>query len=88
MARLAELAQRGAPHPALGRARTLLNTHISQGLAGAARRGARSRRLADRDDRPRNDAAVNAASDREPTIVFDQLMYLSPRRQRRVDQQR
>ncbi len=26
MARLAELAQRGAPHPALGRARTLLNT--------------------------------------------------------------
>jgi hypothetical protein len=26
MARLAELAQRGAPRPALGRARTLLNT--------------------------------------------------------------
>jgi hypothetical protein len=26
MARLAELAQRGSPHPALGRARTLLNT--------------------------------------------------------------
>lgn len=26
MARVAELAQRGSPHPALGRARTLLNT--------------------------------------------------------------
>ena len=26
MAQLAELAQRGSPHPALGRARTLLNT--------------------------------------------------------------
>jgi hypothetical protein len=28
MARVAELAQRGSPHPALGRARTLLNTRF------------------------------------------------------------
>ena len=28
MARVVELAQRGSPHPALGRARTLLNTQF------------------------------------------------------------
>ena len=72
---LAELAQRGSPHPALGRARTLAQHHVSQGLAGAARRGARSRGLADRDDRPRNDAAVNARAIASTTIVFDQLLY-------------